>query len=200
LLYRGSVPPAREIEICDAWTGAGAQTPIESLQQARLTPVVVQLFVLLGLLLLWKGRAFARLRDPPSEARRAFADHARALGLAYGRSRASRHVAGLYAVWALERLRERVHRSGRQGLIPLAEAIAQRTGRPEGEVMGVLVEATSAREEAAPPSSFRASPRLPAPRGRGGDAESDLALMRALMSFLSATGSKSQPTPNPRAR
>jgi hypothetical protein len=97
-------------------------------------------------------------------------------------------------------------------LIPLAEAIAQRTGRPEGEVMGVLVEATSARDDAAPPSSFRAVPKpttgLRSPRGTKSDAEADLALMRALMSFLSATGSNksrstSPPThpaspPNPR--
>ena len=134
--------------------------------------------MLLALLFLWKGRAFARLRDPPAEARRAFADHARALGLAYARARASRHVTGLYAVWALERLRERVHRAGRQGLIPLAEAIAARTGRPEAEVMSVLVEAAGARDEAAPPSSV---PRRGGRRGSPGpargrdEAEADLA-------------------------
>ena len=196
LLFRSSIPPEREVELCDEWTGAGAQTPLESVHNARLTPVVIQLMVLLALLFLWKGRAFARLRDPPVEARRSFADHARALGLAYGRSRASRHVTGLYAVWALERLRERVHRAGRQGLIPLAEAIAIRTGRPEGEVMSVLVDATGARDDAAPPSSFRGSNARPPIGGRDRTApskdavEADLALMRALMSFLAATGQR----------
>jgi hypothetical protein len=189
LLFRSAFVPDRVVELCDAWTGAGAKTPLDSLHQAKLTPFLVQLFVLMALLFLWKGRAFAALRDPPAEARRAFVDHARALGLAYQRARASRHVTGLYAVWALERLRERVHRSGRQGLIPLAEAIAARTGRPEADVMRVLVEAVGARDEAAPPSSFR-PPSLRRPAGKPGDtAGSDLELMRELMSFLAATGS-----------
>jgi hypothetical protein len=181
-------PAATEVEICDEWTGVGAETPFSAVQQAHLTPVIAQLFVLLALLYLWKGRAFAQLRDPPAEGRRAFADHVRALGLAYRRARASRHAAGLYAIWALDRLRERVHRSGRQGLIPLAEAIAARTGRPENEVMRVLVEASGARDEAAPASSFRAPQSLrnapPAPRVDGADFE----LVRELQGFLNATG------------
>lgn len=187
------LPPPREVELCDAWTGAGAATPFESVQRAELTPVIVQLFVLLGLLYLWKGVAFARLRDPPAETRRAFADHARALGLAYARARASRHVLGLYSVWALERLRERVHRSGRQGLIPLAEAIAARTGRSEAEIMRVLVDASSARDEAAPPSSFRPRAGASARRSRAArrdEAEADLILMRELSGFLTATGQR----------
>ncbi|MFT3767780.1 MAG: DUF4129 domain-containing protein [Minicystis sp.] len=190
--FFGSLPEPHEVEICDAWTGVGASTPFESVQHAHLTPLVLQLFVLLLLLFLWRGRAFSRLRDPPAETRRAFADHARALGLAYGRARASRHVLGLYAVWALERLRERVHRSGRQGLLPLAEGIAARTGKSEAEVMRVLVDATSARDEAAPPSSFR-------PRGASfgaaakparDEVATDLALMSELEGFLTATGAR----------
>jgi hypothetical protein len=193
LLYRSAFEPDRSVEVCDAWTGAGAKTPLDSISRANLTPFLIQLMVLLALLFLWKGRAFARLRDPPAEARRAFADHARALGLAYRRAKATRHVVGLYAVWALERLRERVHGSGRQGLIPLAEAIAARTGRPLADVMRVLVDAAGARDEAAPPSSFRpASSRTRAPK-RADDAETELALMRELTSFLAATG-RARPT------
>jgi hypothetical protein len=184
--------PAHEVQIADAWTGVGAATPIEAVGHAHLTPVVAQLLVLLALLFLWKGVPFAALRDPPAETRRAFADHARALGVAYARARASRHVLGLYAVWALERLRERVHRAGRQGLIPLAEAIAARSGCPEAEVMSVLVEASGARDEAAPPSSFRprhdAAP--PSRRARRDESEVDLALIRKLQSFLAATGQR----------
>ncbi len=182
-----------EVELCDEWTGLGARTPLDSVQRAELTPVVVQLFVLMALLFLWKGRAFARLRDPPAAGRRAFADHARALGLAYGRARASRHVTGLYATWAMERLRERVHRGGRTGLIPLAEAIAARTGRTEAEVMRVLVEASGARDDTAPPSSFRSTLRREdtAPARPGKDAvAADLALMGELSSFLGATGQR----------
>ena len=186
-----SMPFPRQIEIVDAWTGVGAKTPFAAVEHANLGPVILQLFALLTLFYLWKGIPFARLRDPPSETRRAFADHARALGLAYGRARASRHVLGLYASWALDRLRERVQRSGRQGLLPLAEAIATRTGRPEGEVMRVLVDASSAREETAPPSlnysrsrRFEAKKRSP----RADESASEFALMRELEGFLTATG------------
>ncbi|WP_437533931.1 DUF4350 domain-containing protein [Sorangium sp. So ce726] len=186
-------PPAAEVEIVDEWTGVGAETPFAAVREARLWPVIAQLFLLLALLYLWKGSAFARLRDPPPAGRRAFADHARALGLAYRRARASRHAAGLYASWALDRLRERVHRSGRRGLIPLAEAIAARTGRPESEVMRALVEASGARDEAAPASSLRAPPSArgarPSPRSRDG-AAADLELVRELQGFLNATGQR----------
>ncbi|WP_441288366.1 DUF4350 domain-containing protein [Sorangium sp. KYC3313] len=186
-------PYATEVELVDEWTGVGAETPFAAVRDANLWPVIAQLFLLLALLYLWKGSAFARLRDPPAAGRRAFADHARALGLAYRRARASRHAAGLYASWALDRLRERVHRSGRRGLIPLAEAIAARTGRPEAEVMRVLVEASGARDDAAPASSLRAPESArgarPSPRSRDG-AAADLELVRELQGFLDATGQR----------
>lgn len=185
-----SMPAPRTIEFIDRWTGVGARTPIDSVREAHLTPLILQIFALLFLLYMWRGRAFARLRDPPAEARRAFADHARALGQAYRRARASRHVLGIYAVWAMERLRERVHRSGRRGLVPLAEAIAARTGRSEAEVMRVLVDAGSARDEAAPPSSFRPHLTAQSAKPRREEAEADLALMRDLGEFLTATGAK----------
>jgi hypothetical protein len=186
-----SMPFPRQIEIVDAWTGVGADTPFAAVEHANLVPVILQLFALLTLLYLWKGIPFARLRDPPAETRRAFADHARALGLAYGRARASKHVLGLYASWALDRLRERVQRSGRQGLLPLAEAIATRTGRTEAEVMRVLVDASGAREEAGPPSlNFARSRRFDAKKRapRADESASEFALMKELEGFLTATG------------
>jgi hypothetical protein len=186
-----SMPGPRQVELGDAWTGVGASTPFAAVAHAELVPVILQLFALLALLYLWKGTPFARLRDPPAETRRAFADHARALGLAYGRARASKHVVGLYATWALDRLRERVQRSGRQGLSPLAEAISTRTGRPEAEVMRVLVDAACAREEAAPPSlNHLRSARFDARRKppTRDEIASEFALMRELEGFLSATG------------
>ncbi len=198
-----SMPGPRRIELGDAWTGAGASTPFAAVAHAELLPVILQLFVLLALLYLWKGIPFARLRDPPAETRRAFADHARALGLAYGRARASKHVVGLYATWALDRLRERVQRSGRQGLIPLAEAISTRTGRPEAEVMRVLLDATTSREETAPPSLHHArSARSQAkqkPSTRD-ELASEFALMRELEGFLSAAAGRRRSAPPPRKR
>ncbi len=37
-LFHASIPPDREVEIADRWTGAGAQTPMASVQNAHLTP------------------------------------------------------------------------------------------------------------------------------------------------------------------
>jgi hypothetical protein len=197
--FMRKMPAPAEVELCDEWTGAGAATPFESIQNAHMTPVIAQLFVLFVLLYLWKGWPFARLRDPPGEMRRAFADHVRALGVAYGRAHASRHVLGLYAAWAMERLRERVHRSGRQGILPLAEAIAARTGRPESEVMRVLVDASGARDEAAPPSSYRLQPGQTVPRpSKRDEAAADIALMHELWGYLNATGQR-RPARRPRS-
>ncbi|HVK64338.1 MAG TPA: DUF4350 domain-containing protein [Polyangium sp.] len=180
-------PLHREVELCDAWTSLGADTPLETLGRAHLLPILLQLVLLLGLFFLWQGRAFGVLRDPPANRRRAFADHVRALGLAYARAGASRHALGLYATWAVERLRERVPREGRQGLSGLAEGIGVRVGKPTGEVMRVLVEATEAQKEAAP-ASLRPG-EVPG-RARGKDraqAASDFAVMRALDHFLART-------------
>jgi hypothetical protein len=198
-LFRSLHP---DVEICDAWTGAGADTPLDSIASARMTPILLQLFALLAVFFLWKGRAFGILRDPSSHQRRAFADHVRALGLAYARAGASRHVLGLYAAWAIEKLRDRVPRGGRFGLAPLADAIALRTGQPQGEVMRVLVEAHDAQKEAAPPSlgpgSLSAGKSRAAARAA---ADADFDLMRALDRFLTATGRERRrrgKTPPPR--
>ncbi|MDI1477555.1 DUF4350 domain-containing protein [Polyangium sp. y55x31] len=182
-------PLHREVELCDAWTSLGADTPLDTLSRAHLLPILLQLLLLLGLFFLWQGRAFGVLRDPPANRRRAFADHVRALGLAYARAGASRHALGLYAAWAVERLRERVPREGRQGLSGLAEAIGVRVGKPTGEVMHVLVEATEAQKEAAP-VSLRSGDASLRGRSRGTDraqAASDFAVMRALDHFLAQT-------------
>jgi hypothetical protein len=198
-LFRALRP---EVEICDAWTGAGADTPLDTIASAHMTPILLQLLALLVAFFLWKGRAFGVLRDPPSFQRRAFADHVRALGMAYARAGASRHVLGLYAAWAIEKLRDRVPRGGRFGLAPLADAIAARTGQPQGEVMRVLVEAHDAQKEAAPPS-MRSGPLSTSKSRAAARAAStaDFALMRALDQFLTATGRERRrrgKTPKPR--
>ncbi|WP_437683035.1 DUF4350 domain-containing protein [Sorangium sp. So ce131] len=176
----------RPVELCDGWTGAGASTPMDSLREAHLTPALLQLFALAALLLLWKGRAFGALRDPPAQARRAFVDHVRALGRCYGAARAAAHVSGLYAGWALDRLRERVQRRPGAGIVPLAEAIAVRTGRPEREIVEVLVEAQGAREPAGPPSTRAGRAALAALAAENAH---HLELMRRLDGMLAMLGS-----------
>ena len=163
--------PSRDVEICDELDGRRrAATPLESVAPRRssrrssCSSSCSSRCSSSG-----RGAPFARLRDPPAEARRAFADHARALGR---RLRAGARLAArarpLRGLGPRAAARAGPPRRAGRGSIPLAEAIAARTGRPEGEVMGVLVEANGARDEAAPPSSFRAPGPARAPAAAGG--------------------------------
>lgn len=92
------------LEIADVAGAPGAQNPVASLSNARLLPLVVQVLVLLAIAALWRGWPFAPLRDPPSEGRLAFAEHARALGHRFFRAGATRHVASAHADLWLRRL------------------------------------------------------------------------------------------------
>ena len=174
-----------DIEVCDVWTDAGAENPFDSMRKANLLPLIAQLLAIALLFLVWKGAHFGRPRDPAQRSRRAFADHVQALGHIYQRAKASDHALGNFSAWAIERLRERYYRGTKSGLLPLAEAIAARTGRDETEVMRVLVEAQSARESSGPPSSFRPDFRpdhRPPPPGSG--EERNLRLIRTLFDYL----------------
>ncbi len=161
-----------DVEVIDEWTGTGAQTPLESIANSHLTPVVLQVLALMLLLYLWRGIAFARLRDPPAKSRRAFVDHVHALALQYAKARASRHVLSIYAGWVMERLRDRVAPGTGRSLHGLAQAIAARTGRDEGKVMRLLVEAHTVRESASHASGVYSARRR------------DLDLMRELTQLL----------------
>jgi hypothetical protein len=158
-----------QVEFVDAYTGAGAEDPFESVRKAKLGALFLQILLFLALLYAMVGLPFARLRDPPAQRRRAFVEHVRTLGQRYAQARAARYVAVHYCSWALDRLRARLQPGSARGLHPLAVAIAARTGRPEGEVMEILVEAHELRES----SPFS---------NRGGSSE--LELMRRLSELL----------------
>lgn len=180
-------PLPGDVELVDRFSVAGTPTPFSAIGHAGLWPAVLQLFALVALFMLYRGVSFGAPRDPKEISRRAFAEHARALGLAYARAGAARHALGLFAGWAIERLRERVPRGHGRGLHLVAEAIAKRTGEPEGHVMSTLVEALAARDEAAPPTSIRGRGEL-FPKRRETDAKAeDLARIHALAGYLSAT-------------
>jgi hypothetical protein len=137
-----------EVQIVDETTGQASTTPMEAVKRARLLPVVIELGIFLAALFVWRGAAFGRPRDPETRRRREFVEHVRAVGRLYARASAARHALKLYSGYALERLRERMRlRSGGQSLSALAEQVATRTGRPLGEVMGLLVSAHGARQE-----------------------------------------------------
>lgn len=186
-----------DVEVWDAYTGAGssggtrgADSPLDSLKESKLAPVLLHLLVLVGLYIVYRGTRFGTPGDPRAMSRRAFSDHARALGLAYSRAKASRHALGLYTVWAIDRLRDRFGGARHRGLAPLAEAVAQRTGQDPAQVAQVLTEATSARDEVAPPSSFRPGGG-PLPTQETGPRR-DFWIMRQLESYLAAPHGKTK--------
>lgn len=112
-----------------------ADSPLDSLANAHLLPLVGQLLLLAVLLALWRGWPFGPLRDPPGEGRRAFAEHARAVGRHYRRLRAS-HLAlsRLAGLW-LQRL-------GPEGLL----RAARRGGYPPEQARDLVGRLTGAAE------------------------------------------------------
>ncbi|TNE85767.1 MAG: DUF4129 domain-containing protein [Deltaproteobacteria bacterium] len=86
--------PRLEIATLNA---AAAESPMDSLRNAQLLPIVLQLLLLAIVAAVWKGTPFRPLRDPPEEGRRSFAEHVRALGDHYARRGGSRRAASAYA-------------------------------------------------------------------------------------------------------
>jgi len=161
-----------EVEFVNAYTGAGPDDPFESVGNAKLGGLFLQILLFLALLYAAVGIPFARLRDLEQQARRSFVEHVRTLGQRYAQARAARYVAGLYSAWALDRLRDRVLPGNARGLHPLAQAIAARTGRDEASVMQLLVHAHDLRDNSQ--HSTRGTP-------------ADLELMRLLAKLLDET-------------
>lgn len=133
-----------EVVFVDGSRPAGAADPAASIEHSHLTPALIQLLVLVGLLYLWRGARFGRPRPLPAPSRRAFVQHARAMAQHYARAGARDHAATVYCRWALERLREQSGRA--DGLSGLARSVAHRTGRDATAVMRLLVEAHGAAE------------------------------------------------------
>jgi hypothetical protein len=181
-------PGGQKLEIAGELTGLVAKNPITSVQRSRLAPALLQLSLLIVLFFVFKGAHFGRPIDPIVGTRRAFAEHARAIGLQYGRRRAGRHALEIYGSYALERMRERLNLSGGKGLLAVAEEVASRTGRPLGEVMRVLVESRPPNQ---PPSDLQRDAVI-----QEANAPKDLATLRDLATLLqngtSTTGGPSE--------
>jgi hypothetical protein len=168
-----------KIDIGGELTGLVAKTPVTSVQRSRLAPALLQLLLLLVLFFVYKGAHFGRPIDPIAATRRAFAEHARAIGLQYGRRRAGRHALELYGTYALERMRERLNLSGGKGMIAVAEEVASRTGRPLGEVMRLLVESRPPNQ---PPADLERDAAIQA-----ATSAKDLATLRDVATLLATT-------------
>jgi len=146
----------------------------------RLAPAILQLLLLIVLFFVYKGAHFGRPVDPIASSRRAFSEHARAIGMQYGRRRAGRHALEIYGSYALDRMRERLNLTGGKGLLAVAEEVATRTGRPLGEVMRVLVESR-------PPNKRPDDPERDA-LAQEANAAKDLATLRDIATLLSTSG------------
>jgi hypothetical protein len=181
-------PGGAKLEFADELTGLVSQNPVTSVQRGKLAPALLQLGLVILLFFIYKGAFFGIPTElfvaalgmgnvPPP--RRAFSEHARALGLLYGRARAGRHALEAYGSYALDRMRERLNLSGGKGLIAVAEEVATRAGRPLGDVMRVLVES-------------RPTKRSPDPvRDRAeqeANSAKDLATLRDIATLLQETG------------
>lgn len=151
----------------------GADDPFETVSNAKLSALFLQILLFLALLYAGVGIPFARLRDPAQQRRRSFSEHVETLGQRYAQARAAHYVASLYSAWVLDRLRDRLQPGAARGLHPLAVAIAARTGREEGQVMQLLVAVHDLRENTGSVT-------------RGGPAK--LELMRQLAKLLDETG------------
>ncbi|HMF39210.1 MAG TPA: DUF4129 domain-containing protein, partial [Polyangia bacterium] len=184
-------PGGPKLEIAGELTGLVSKSPIDSVKRGRLAPAMLQLLLLILLFFAHKGAFFGLpIGDPSVVKRRRFSEHARAIGLLYGRNRAGRHALELYGSYALERMRERLNLTGGKSLLAVAEELATRTGRPLGEVMRVLVESRPVKREGDPERE-----RLL----QEANSARDLATMRDIASLLQhgTQGGSQSPAPSP---
>jgi Domain of unknown function (DUF4129) len=179
-------PGGQKLELAGELTGLVSQNPISSVRHGRLAPALLQLLLLIVLFFIYKGAQFGRPIDPVAANRRAFSEHARAIGLLYGRRRAGRSALEMYGTYALDRMRERLNLTGGRGLLAVAEEVASRTGRPLGEVMRLLVESR-------PPNQRPVDLERDAILQEANSAK-DLAMLRDLATLLATTGGGSERT------
>lgn len=136
------LPPEPRLELVTIGGSPSGGSPLGAMANARLLPFVLQLLLLLAVVALWRGWPFGPLRDPPSEGRLLFAEHAEALGRRLRRVGASRHVASTHAdLWlrrlgpvALQAAAERHGYSPEQArdLVSRARALADDPDGPDG--------------------------------------------------------------------
>jgi hypothetical protein len=141
-------PGGGTVEIIGEWTGTGSDLPVRSLARSGLLPWFLQILALGLAIALYRGSPFGSRREPVSVTRRAFAEHALALGDGYARARASRMALVHFGGWALERLRVRVAATKHGRLSDLASAVASRHSVTEGEAMSLVVAVRSAEDQA----------------------------------------------------
>jgi hypothetical protein len=141
-------PRGVTVELVGYWTGSGSELPVQALSRSGLLPWFLHVLALGFVFALYKGSPFGSRREPVALTRRAFAEHAVALGDAYSRTRASRLALANFGAYALERLRVRLQATKQGRLTDLAGAVAARHGVSEPEVVRLVVAVRSAEDQA----------------------------------------------------
>ncbi len=118
-----TLPTPATIELATR-AGKDAETPFGALSEANLLPAVAQLLLFGALFGMWRGVAFAPLKDPPEQGRLSFSEHVRVLGMRYARLGASRRALAAVASLWLPRL-------GRAGLVAKARRAGMEPDRAE---------------------------------------------------------------------
>jgi hypothetical protein len=140
-------PPPSTVELVGGWTSSASGLPVSAVIRAGLLPWVLHMTLLCLAFALYRGSPFGTRRDVGLPRRRAFVEHARALGEAYARAHASRLTLAHYGSWALDRLRVRAAMSSQAKMSELAAAVAARLSLDEARVMRLVVAVRSSADE-----------------------------------------------------
>ncbi|MBN1609217.1 MAG: DUF4129 domain-containing protein [Polyangiaceae bacterium] len=140
-------PSRSTIELIGRWTSSASGLPVNTVIRAGLLPWLLHMILLCLAYALCRGAPFGTRHDVGHPLRRAFVEHARALGEAYARAHASRLTLAHYGSWALDRLRIRAAASGKATMSEVAAAVAARLSLSESQVMRLIVAVRSSTDE-----------------------------------------------------
>lgn len=139
---RWTVRPTRRLALALA-VGRADDNPFRSIANLRLLPFVLHLLLLWGLAAWWRGMPFAMPREPVAAGRRAFSEHARALGRGWMAAGGVRHAASAFAKLWIGRLDRKgvEHAAVRRGYpakraADFADAVADLAAHPDGPPRG----------------------------------------------------------------
>lgn len=144
--------PGGMVELVGDFTGVAAEHPFASLWRSGLTPWLIHV-LLLGLVLVRARRTgFGAPKDTDQKPRRSFAEHARALGYAYARARASEVALFHYGHWVLERLRLGTSATRSVRVSELSTVVSARLVMKNTDVLRTIVQVRTAMDDGHDPT------------------------------------------------
>jgi hypothetical protein len=144
--------PEGVVQLVGDFTGQAAEHPLSSLWRSGLTPWLIH-SLLLGIVLVRARRTASGTPKPSGQKpRRSFAEHARALGYAYARAKASELALFHYGHWVLERLRLGASASRSAQASELSTVVASRLSMKNTDVLRTIVQVRTALEDGHDPA------------------------------------------------